>query len=449
MTSTPRLIEDPEEIAALRAVLEPFGCGGADLVLRYNQAARWVVPWLARVAPLDTSTVLEIGCGSGSSTAALAHVARHVYGYDIEERLTNAAAARAAVMGLANVSARAVKPQALIEQVVSAHGGEGIDVVLLYAVLEHCTPSECLETLRATWRLLRPGGHLVVVETPNRLGYLDSHTSKLPFFHLLPDEVALEFYNRSPRQDFVQPTRAAHRRGGDEAAALELQRHGKGVSFHDFMVAFETDDLDALLVADGFEPEMLDWFPLRTEDRLLQEFFTERDVRAPPGFTRADLNLIFRKPGGKDDDGRRVDPYERKRDAFRRQRSASVYEAFGASNRLRFVSEEPLEIRAVNDDPMMTIEAAAEYSDAPGAVLVDITAPTETVLQVFYGSAPEHFSNQTSAYAPIYAGRNLVVLEIPSGSTALRLDPGTHPGRYIIHRLEVRAITPLASSKCS
>jgi SAM-dependent methyltransferase len=438
MTGLPPLIEDPEEVARLRAILAPLGCGGADLVLRYNQAVRWVVPWVSRVAPLHDSTIVEIGCGTGSSTAALAHIARHVYGYDIDNRLTLAATARAAAMGLTNVIVRSVEPTALIAEIEGEHR-DGIDVVLLYAVLEHCTPSECLETLRATWRLLRPGGHLVVVETPNRLGYLDSHTTKLPFFHLLPDAVAVQLYRRSPRPEIVQKVDAA-RRHGDAAAALSLQRQGKGVSFHDFMLAFETDDLDALLVADGFEPEMLEWFPIRTEDRLLQQFFIERDVPAPPGFTRADLSLIFRKPGGPNDDGRRVDAQARKRDAFSRPRRARVHQAFGESYRVRFSSEAPIAIEAVDDDPQLTFTVAAADSDAPAAILIDISAPTETVLQVFYGSAPGHFSNETSVHTPIYEGRNLVVLEIPNGATALRLDPGTHPGRYVIHRLEVRAI---------
>ena len=71
----------------------------------------------------------------------------------------------------------------------SRHETDGVDLVLLYALLEHQTLDERIETLRLAERIVRPGGAIVVTETPNRLTYVDRHTSQLPFFHLLPIEL--------------------------------------------------------------------------------------------------------------------------------------------------------------------------------------------------------------------------------------------------------------------
>ena len=76
---------------------------------------------------------------------------------------------------------------------------DGADMVLLFAVLEHLTQEERIRYLSFIWHeILRPGGYLIVVDTPNRLSYFDEHTSVMPFFHLLPPYLALRYFDRSP-----------------------------------------------------------------------------------------------------------------------------------------------------------------------------------------------------------------------------------------------------------
>jgi SAM-dependent methyltransferase len=50
---------------------------------RFDICRRWFMPWLRRFLDLNLSDVVEIGCGTGSTTAALALAAREVDAYDI------------------------------------------------------------------------------------------------------------------------------------------------------------------------------------------------------------------------------------------------------------------------------------------------------------------------------------------------------------------------------
>jgi hypothetical protein len=73
--------------------------------------------------------------------------------------------------------------------------------------------------------MLTPDGVLLVIEAPNRLWPLDSHTSDLPFFQWLPDDLATRYKAVGLRGP------VAELGPGD---TYELERLGRGVSFHDF-----------------------------------------------------------------------------------------------------------------------------------------------------------------------------------------------------------------------
>lgn len=61
--------------------------------------------------------------------------------------------------------------------------------VVANAVLEHI-PRPRAPYLREMWRVLQPGGHLVVSETPNAYLPWDYHTTGLPLLNWLPEGVA-------------------------------------------------------------------------------------------------------------------------------------------------------------------------------------------------------------------------------------------------------------------
>jgi S-adenosylmethionine-dependent methyltransferase len=96
------------------------------------------------------------------------------------------------------------------------------------------THDERMIALNHTWNMLSKGDLWCIVETPNRLWFYDGHTSLLPFYHWLPDELAFEYSQFSPRQSF----REQYREISGETMQHFLRR-GRGVSFHEFELTMD------------------------------------------------------------------------------------------------------------------------------------------------------------------------------------------------------------------
>lgn len=261
--------------------------------MRHDAAITYIVPWVNQVLPLRDTSIVEIGCGTGSSTAAFARFARRVHGYDISPSSIAAARVRLDAHGVTDrVDLEVLAPAELLPTVEQRHAAEPVDIVLLFALLEHQTLDERIETLRVAERIVRPGGVIVVTETPNRLTYVDRHTSQLPFFHMLPIELQLLYADRSPRAGFADNI-AAHRarQPGDAALKELLIRWGQSVSFHDFEIAL--GDVNDRVLSSGLHPNLMKLRPERPEEAPLRDFLRTTDVVVHPGFTRYYLDLIL------------------------------------------------------------------------------------------------------------------------------------------------------------
>jgi len=257
---------------------------------RHDWFRTHMLPWMSPHLRRAGTRVVEVGCGTGSQAAAMAQEGASVLGIDISAPSLDAARQRCELMGLSGTEF-VLRDASEVCGAVRERGP--FDTVLLFAVLEHQRPVERLETLRVCWESLDPGGHMVVGDTPNRLTWTDRHTSLLPFFMSLPEDVAREYAAFSPREGLRADMRRTPNR---EAANLLLARWGMGVSFHEFEAAL--GDLSGLVVADGFDPPLCDVMPVTLEERLLYTYWLSRGVAAPVAFVRENLFVILRKPGG-------------------------------------------------------------------------------------------------------------------------------------------------------
>jgi 2-polyprenyl-3-methyl-5-hydroxy-6-metoxy-1,4-benzoquinol methylase len=194
---------------------------------RMRQSRQRIVPWLNATKPLNGASVLEIGCGTGSSTVALAEQGASVTAVDLDAGSLEVARQRC---DLYHVSVDFRLSNAI--HVLEKSEVGRYQLIILFGCFEHMTHMERIACLRLSWGILPRNGAMAIVETPNRLWYFDSHTSLLPFYHWLPDDLAFEYSRFSDRQGFNDLYR--------DNAPQDLEhflRRGRGASFHEFEVA--------------------------------------------------------------------------------------------------------------------------------------------------------------------------------------------------------------------
>ncbi len=256
---------------------------------RRRRAADVLIPWIEQTLPLTGTTVLEYGCGNAAVTSAVAERAGRVIGVDIDPDGLDLGERELRRLGITNVELE-LHPLESILDAVARRRGE-IDVFLLYAVLEHLTLEERLAVLRLARQVVKPDGAIVVCETPNRLIYFDHHTAQMPFFHLLPDELAARYYDRSQRQDFKSAIAAAAQAGGEDARLQAVVRWGRGVSFHEFELVFS--DLSRHVIASSYEPILFSERPVHPDEVVLARYLDRVRPDLAPSWSRYWLDVIL------------------------------------------------------------------------------------------------------------------------------------------------------------
>uniref|UniRef100_A0A7C3J6T3 Class I SAM-dependent methyltransferase n=1 Tax=candidate division WOR-3 bacterium TaxID=2052148 RepID=A0A7C3J6T3_UNCW3 len=251
-----------------------------QLYLRLFENRYHYIPWINKTVKLKNSNILEIGCGTGSSTVALTEQGAFVTGIDIDESSLNIAKERMKIYGLEAdfLSGNCLE---LFEKVKE----KKFDVIIFYASLEHMLYEERIESIKKYFSILSNGSFLIVVETPNRLWYFDEHTSLLPFFNWLPDRLAFDYTKFSERSNF----RELYKEFSDEKF-LHFLRRGRGLSFHEFEIALNSK-VEKIKVVSYLKQFLVPFSVERRYLNVLRSIYP----KISEGFFYPFLNLIIKK----------------------------------------------------------------------------------------------------------------------------------------------------------
>jgi len=193
---------------------------------RLNDFRRSFIPWLESIRPIKNSKILEIGCGTGSTTIALCEQGANVYAIDVDEQGLEITKKRLDIYGLC----AEVEKVSSVDIKTKTHGD--FDFIIYSASMEHMTYTERIQTIKAAYDMISDNQYIVLVDVPNRLWHTDSHTSLEPFYDWLPDALAMDYAKYTEREIF---NHGFDKDSGDEL--IRLYRWGRGVSYHEFEVA--------------------------------------------------------------------------------------------------------------------------------------------------------------------------------------------------------------------
>ena len=251
----------------------------SDVITRLESTRITYIPWLNKTIPLNGCNILEVGCGTGSSLVALAEQGANVTGIDIHEPSTKVAKDLCEIF---NVKATLITGNAC--DVFHEIKNKKFDLVLFFASIEHMLYEERIDCLRKYYSILTADAYLVIIETPNRLWHFDDHTSFLPFFHWLPDNLAFDYFKLSNRNTNNE---SLHEDSDDEY--LHLLRRGRGFSFHELEIALNFP-AEKLEIVDYMKPYML-----TKPDEAFHNLLMQFHPKISEGFFYPNIDIIIKK----------------------------------------------------------------------------------------------------------------------------------------------------------
>jgi SAM-dependent methyltransferase len=135
-------------------------------------------------------SVLEIGCSFGHMTEYVAEQPEvgGLYTFDTDPAFVAMTRAKVEELGLARV--RDVEQFANDETRRLPYPDARFDLVLAIGVIEHLPLRNRRAQVDEYYRVLAPGGHIVILDTPNRLFPLETHSVGLPLIQWLPQRPA-------------------------------------------------------------------------------------------------------------------------------------------------------------------------------------------------------------------------------------------------------------------
>ena len=141
----------------------------------------------------DGLSVLEVGCSFGHITEYLAEQpeVREISTFDTDPSFVAIVRAKVEELGLARV--RDVRLLGNEETRRLPYPDGRFDLVLVVGVIEHLPVRGRREIVEEYYRVLAPGGHIAILDTPNRLFPLETHSIGLPLVQWMPAPLAFAY----------------------------------------------------------------------------------------------------------------------------------------------------------------------------------------------------------------------------------------------------------------
>src|SRR5262245_10669268 len=138
-------------------------------------------------------SVLEVGCSAGHVTEYLDEQAAvgGVWTFDVDGAFAEITRLKVEELGLAKVRDVLHLTDSETTRLPFADGA--FDLVLAVGVIEHLPARGRHRYVDEYYRVLRPGGHIAVLDTPNRLFPLETHSIGLPGVQWLPPRAAFAY----------------------------------------------------------------------------------------------------------------------------------------------------------------------------------------------------------------------------------------------------------------
>jgi SAM-dependent methyltransferase len=137
--------------------------------------------------------VLEVGCSFGHVTEYLDEqpLVREIQTFDVDRPFTEITRAKVEELSLAKVGAVRCLSDAETRRLPFPDGA--FDLVLAVGVIEHLPARKRHRYVDEYYRVLRPGGHIAILDTPNRAFPFETHSIGLPGIQWLPSPLAFRY----------------------------------------------------------------------------------------------------------------------------------------------------------------------------------------------------------------------------------------------------------------
>jgi SAM-dependent methyltransferase len=197
LTVAGREYSTPYSERVVRLLIERKGPRRAALYFPFKETRgrHFLGPLLAHVRRIGASrlSALEVGCSFGHVTECLAEQPEiaDIRAFDTDPAFVAIARAKAAELGLGSV--REVRHLSGEETRRLPWPDDRFDLVLVIGVIEHLPARLRRAQVDEYYRVLAPGGHIAILDTPNRLFPLETHSVGLPLVQWLPGPLAYRY----------------------------------------------------------------------------------------------------------------------------------------------------------------------------------------------------------------------------------------------------------------